>query len=264
MTDNWRDALPDEIKELETLQDIPDVETLAKSYDDAQKYVGRSIRIPSEDAGDEAITEFRTKLTQVPGVVILPGEDDKEGWNAFYSKLGRPSDGYGTDNEDFEKLAFEVGLTKDQATRIHDAANTASTEQDEARKLELAAKLEALQSEWGNAFDHKSRLATQAVQFLDREIKANGDLEEQLSAPGIGDNPLLIRALSKLGSLLGENKLGMTEVNNVFNVTPAEALERANEIMGNFQSPYHDAAHPQHNTTVDKVQRLMEVAHPDT
>jgi hypothetical protein len=62
---NWKASLPEDLRKEKSLEAIQDVSSLAKSYVDAEKIVGGSIRIPKE------------------------GADQKE-WDAFYSKLGRP------------------------------------------------------------------------------------------------------------------------------------------------------------------------------
>ena len=96
-TGTWRESLPDEIKESGALKDIPDVNTLAKSYVDAQSFIGRSIRIPGEDAGEDVRADFKDRLSKVDGVGFIPTqESSKEEWDSFYGKLGRPDevDGY--------------------------------------------------------------------------------------------------------------------------------------------------------------------------
>ena len=49
-TESWHSGLSDEYRGNESLSQIPDLNTLAKSYLDAQQYAGGSIRIPGEDA----------------------------------------------------------------------------------------------------------------------------------------------------------------------------------------------------------------------
>ena len=64
---NWRESLPDDLRDDPSLKSIQDVPGLAKSFIHAQKMVGADkIPVPTEHA-------------------------TKEDWDAVYSKLGRPA-----------------------------------------------------------------------------------------------------------------------------------------------------------------------------
>ena len=66
---NWRDSLAEDLRSEPSLKDFKDINSLAKSHVSAQKMLGGSIRIPGEDASDEARQEFYSKLSNVEGVV---------------------------------------------------------------------------------------------------------------------------------------------------------------------------------------------------
>ena len=195
---------------------------------------------------------------------MLPGDSDEERAQ-FYTKLGRPDEpsGYDVDHPTFPQLAYDLGLNRDQAHGIAKAMQDHDTEIAEARDATVQAGLAELQKEWGNAFEAKGRQAHQALAYLDRELKVNGELVKEMNEPGIGDNPLVIRALAHIGTMLGENKIGNVEVTSQFNITPGEAQERVNDIMADQAGAYYDTAHPSHQITVDKVQQLLQVVHPE-
>ena len=67
---DWKAELPEEIRDSPMVKEAPDLATLAKQAIDYQRMSGNSIRIPGEDASDEAITDFRGKLSKV-GMVPL-------------------------------------------------------------------------------------------------------------------------------------------------------------------------------------------------
>ena len=263
--ETWRDSLSEEIQNLDTLKDIPDVETLAKSYDDAQRYIGRSIRIPAEDAENGQWDDFREKLRSVPGVVMMPGDDDSDGWKDLYSKLGRPeeSSGYEIDDSEYQSAAHELGLTKDQATKLYSHVHADRQQEVEQRQQVIDGALETLKTKWGAEFERKGREAQQAVDYLDERMKAGGAFAEEMRKPGMGDSAYVIEMLSEVGSMLGEKTIAATDTSNTFGVPPGEALDRANAIIGDWDDPYHNASHPNHQSRVDHVRRLMEVAHPD-
>ena len=129
----WRSDLPEELREAGSLKDIPDVGTLAKAYVDAQSYIGGSIRIPGQDAGEEAWSDFKGKLNGIPGLGTIPTpESPQEDWASFYNKLGRPenADGYSIDRPEnlpgdpeaeqaFLEKMHEVGLNNKQRCKPH-------------------------------------------------------------------------------------------------------------------------------------------------
>lgn len=87
----WHEGLSDEYRGNESLANIPDIDTLAKSYLDAQSYMGGSIRIPSDDAGEDDWSSFNQKLTdKVPTLMNIPS-DEAEARTALLSRLGRPT-----------------------------------------------------------------------------------------------------------------------------------------------------------------------------
>ena len=107
---DWREGLPEELANHSALQDIKDIEGLAKTTIHAQKMVG----------GDK---------------LVRPDMDSpKEEWDKFYSALGRPekSSEYEMPTENmpsnvtfgdecyasFCEEAHRVGLSKDQAAAM--------------------------------------------------------------------------------------------------------------------------------------------------
>jgi hypothetical protein len=54
VTTDWRANLSDDLRSSKGLESVKDVESLAKQFLDAQSHIGNSIRIPGEDAGQDA------------------------------------------------------------------------------------------------------------------------------------------------------------------------------------------------------------------
>src|SRR3990170_781823 len=80
---DWRTGLPDDLRSHTALADIKDVGGLAKSFVNAQSLIGRSVRIPGEDASAEDREAFYQSLTKVPGVARLPDGNDEKAWAQF-------------------------------------------------------------------------------------------------------------------------------------------------------------------------------------
>ena len=241
------------------------VEDLAKGYANAEGMIGNSVRIPSNDSEPGQWDQFKDKLREVPGIAMMPGQDDDQGWNDLYTTLGKPSEssGYEIDDPAFMEVAHANHLTKQQAQQLYQAYSGDRTQHEEQRQIQMQGLMEDLKTDWGAAFEQKGRQAQQAVEYLDKKIKAGGELTRALHEPGMGDHPLLIKALSAIGDMLGEKHIAATDTSNVFGVAPSEARDRAMGIIGDLKDAYHNAVHPNHQSRVDHVRRLMEIAHPE-
>ena len=88
---NWRDELPDDLKGNEALSNFESIDQLAKSFVETKKFQGESIRIPGEDAGEDAIKEFNTKLLdKVPNLMPKPNLDSEDQAIEFFRSIGMP------------------------------------------------------------------------------------------------------------------------------------------------------------------------------
>jgi hypothetical protein len=168
---------------------------LAKSYLEAERRIGASIVIPGKDASKAEL-------------------------DAFAKRLGRPesSDGYELDpvflpegvseaggEKVFKDMAFEIGLTKDQARRLYKYATSQAFEGVAAMRKQQEqnkrAAADALRKEYGNEYD--GNLA--AVQKVN---KLFGDDEwVKYLNNGAGNEPALIKFLVKVSKQFSEDTL---------------------------------------------------------
>ena len=265
----WRESLPEDLREAGALRDIPDVNTLAKAYTDAQSYIGRSIRIPGDDAGDEVWSDFTAKLTNVPGIARVPTEDSSdEDWSAFYSRMGRPEtpDAYNikrqeglewSDAEDalLSKL-HEIGLNNRQASDLVNWMNEGVTEVNQDQERSRDAALAQLKDDWGQAFDSKISDAKAALNhFGDAQLMA------ELDASGLGNNVALIKAFAEIGKGFSEDPAMSTGDRRAMAVTPAEARMQIDEILANPTHPYNDANNPGHDAAILRMSKLYQAAY---
>ena len=266
----WRSDLPEELREAGSLKDIPDVGTLAKAYVDAQSYIGGSIRIPGQDAGEEAWSDFKGKLNGIPGLGTIPTpESPQEDWASFYNKLGRPenADGYSIDRPEnlpgdpeaeqaFLEKMHEIGLNNKQASELINWMHSGNQNVSEEMQATQDHALSELKSEWGQAFDKKLGDARNALQVYGDEAMVN-----MLNTTGLGDSPAMIKTFAKIGETLTEDAALNLGGSTRSGSTPAEARTQINEILGNASHPYNDSSHPQHNAEVDRVSRLYQAAY---
>ena len=244
-TTDWKASLSDEIKSDKSLENIKDIEGLAKSYVHAQKMVG-SDKIP------------------VPNKYAT--EDD---WNAVYEKLGRPktADGYKFDLpqdkqvdeaslKEFSNQAHKLGLLPSQAQGVVKFYNdiTAKSLQDADSKA-LAARetsTKELKQEWGQAFDQKvSQAAT-----LAKSVGATELLDANLAdGTKLGDHPVMIKAFAELAGKMGEDTI--TQASGPAYLTPNQIEKQIGELT-QPGSAYWDKNHMNHQAAVQEVLALRE------
>jgi len=135
---------------------------------------------------------------------------------------------------------------------MHDGNQNVTAEMQQTQDRSL----EALKTEWGQAFDQKLGQARNALQAY-----GDDDLVEMLNNTGLGDSPHMIKAFAKIGEGLTEEAALNLGGSQASRNTPAEALSQISEIIGNAAHPYNDENHPGHNAEVDRVARLYQAAY---
>jgi hypothetical protein len=242
---NWKDALPEEVREDPSMEAIQTVDNLAKSYVNAQKMIGTDkIMVPNKYA-------------------------EENEWNDVFKKLGLPEkpDDYDinfTETEDFDKDFFSnfknaahgAGILPKQAQKLFDWYTETNTQliNDYQTQREVTEKqaTDNLKSEWGSAYDSKLKAAQAAVNHY-----GDDGLTSFLDETGLGNNPNLIKAFAKMGESLSEDSF--TDGNsNKFGITPQDAQAQINSIMADSKHPYHDKYNPSHTNAVSEVQRLFQ------
>lgn len=254
--EDWRGSLPDDLQGLTTIQDIGTLADLVKSYDSAQRMIGSSVRIPSQEAGPEDWEAFHAKLKDIPGITRITDETRDD----VFNKLGRPETPDGYDAELPAELRAEfhkLGLTKQQAEAVVERFGKDQAERETAIRAEIEQGMEQLKADWGRAFEKNIGLARNVVRMYD-ELTGGTELRDFLNSSKLGDHPALIKAFAKIGELFGEARTlkGHSEFSNRFDITPEEARMRAEEIMRNREDAYWKGD----ETRVREVSRLMEIA----
>lgn len=229
-----------------SLKAIQDVPSLIKSYVHAQKKMGM----------DKA---------------VLPNKNStKEEWLGLYHKLGLPAE-FGEYEfkspeetvfkdemlEAFKETAYNNNLLPDQASAVLDFLNNYTSE--EASKMQATqeeqtqAAIGDLKNEWGDAFEQNLRKAKLAVQEF-----GGDELRNYLDQTGLGNDPQIVKVFSQIGdSFFKEDSFG-TEGKSSYAMAPDEAQAQINKIMGDFDGPYFNSQHPDHNRIVNEVNKLYK------
>lgn len=211
--------------------------------------------------------------------VIPSGKNDTpEVWNAALAKLGLPetADGYKLERPQLpdgmafddrweagiKKLFHQAGLPNRSAQILYTAMvqglATGQKAQQDAAAAETQKATQALEKDWGKNFDYNLGLAQKVIDTYGGKPEEIQAFKEQF-----GNNPVALRILANIGTLIGEGNFVKGQA-PAFTYTPDEAKSKAMDIMSNKQNPlyeaYHTKGHIRHNEAVDEVERLFVVA----
>jgi len=215
-----------------------------------------------------------TNLEKAVGAdkVVLPLEDqDLREWDGW-GKLGTPEEasGYnlaapeGFEHYDqglgdwFREAAHENKMPAVMAQSMHDKfverMGTSYTEQAAETERQNDEWLNEIKTKYGTAFDERVAAANSAL----REFGGDA-LRDTLNNAGLGTNPAVIDALSKIGVALGKGpQFKDSESSGQFGTTPEMAKEQIAKIRAN--PGLMDVSHPEHRVLNDKLTRLTELA----
>ena len=168
--------LPEDLRDDPSLKDFKSINDLVKSYKSSEAMLGGSIRIPGEDASEEQKTAFYAKLMKVPGVALLPEEDDQESMNSYLKSVGKAppesADHYsieleGVEADDpylksFREFAHSTGLTQEQAKASMDFIDNSQTDDAKAMNEHGVAKLKET---WGGDYENRLNGANAALKM---------------------------------------------------------------------------------------------------
>jgi len=204
---DWRTEIPEEIRGHKSLETITDVGQLAKSFVNAQSMIGADkVAIPGKYATD----------------------DD---WGVVYDKMGRPaeSSGYELENKiaegqaensemitGFKDIAHKLGLQTKQAQGLLNWFNETTAQEPidpNAMIIKQQQTVDALKKEMGAAFDDNIALGNGILSEFGPDDIVTLKMED---GSLFGDNPDVIRMMSKLGRFLkekvGEDTLAGTKM----------------------------------------------------
>jgi len=216
---------------------------LAKSYTELERMQTNHVRFPGEDAGEEDISKFNSKMLD-RGFYKMPS--DPESQRDVLKLMGLPNEASGYEFEEieginldaeaegaFKAVAHEAGLTSDQAKMIHDYLGTnIAKDTQEAQKQGEAAMAE-LKGEWGAAFEHKLEANRNTVAMLEKNVPGISSYFDQMAENGYDAN--MVRLMDAVTEIFGETGAAKYEPRS--SLTREEAMARIREVQGNPNHP---------------------------
>lgn len=237
---NWQDLLPENVRGWDEVKNSDSPEKFFGQMENLRSMMGKSIRIPTEDAGEEAMQAFMEKVTSVDGVMVKP--KDADGVKAFLDTL---------DPE-----------TKRQAFDFVQGDETIQAERQQAEleqhAQEITDGINKLKDEWGNAFERNLDGAKNVVKLIDERM-GDGRLTAALDATGAAGNPDMIAFFAEVAKMLGETPAVDGQEVNTFAISPSEAKERIAEIESN--PVYWGKDTPEKKMLIAKRSKYYDIAY---
>lgn len=243
-TPSWRDTLPEGIRGDQTLSKYSNVETLAQAHINLQKMVGSD-------------------------KIAIPGKNSSEAdWQNVFKKLGLPEsvDKYEMKAPEaikdekflsaFKEQALKAGVLPSQAEKLLNwsVENSVASQKAMAdqREQAQAKAIDGLKAEWGEGWDRKVGAAKAGVEWAGGE-----DLRQYLAKTGLGNDPVVIKMMAKVGEALTEGKVRGEGAGMSGGLTPDEAQKKINSVLSDASSPYHNRNHADHGRAIEEMNRLF-------
>ena len=269
---DWRQGLPEDIRDAPVFKDIADLPTLAKNYQELKSYQGNSLRIPGEDAGEEDVAAFHQKIMdKVPGLIYSPDLENSEQMDAIYTRLGRPEEATGyeipeidtggiemdfTMAEALKPIAHKYGLSKKQFEGIVSEMTAGNVGQAKQLQQQHAQDISDLSREWGAAYNERVSKAAKVAEATN----APAELVNAIKNGHAGSGTL--KWLYGLSESLGGETAQLVKQQGSPTMTPDDAKMKISEIRNNKEHPYWNQADPAHASAKKRMRELHKLAYP--
>ena len=228
------DLLPEDVRKDPSLSSFKTVGEVAKSYVETKKLVGQIKHAPAKPE------EY--KFTSLSN--LHPGIKNVEGTQKFLASTLHELD---IDNERADKIQQKIITALDNGLKNNDVAI-------ETKRKEVET---ALRQEWGTDYE-----------------KNSGNIENILTRVGAGDlaksvknDPIALKAIHKITSLLSEDSIGkLGDTNQNTGTDKESALRRIEEIKKEHKElgakhPMFDSKHKDSEKAVKEWNDLHQVAY---
>ena len=260
---SWRDNLPETIRGWDEVKNSDTPDKFWGQMEAMRAHMGRSIRIPGEDAPPEDMTAFNQRLMEkVPGLMMTPNSEDKDAMALALKNLGAPDEaaGYSAElpeqHQGLKELAQKYSLTRDQFGMVEELVGIDNIRREESAKG-LKATQEELKTEWGAAHDERMSAVKEILQTTGApeailKMAEAGELR--------GDAAKWVYNMSQAVGKEGVNIAGQTSSapQTEAAVSPEEATIQLGEVMRN--PAYFNNSDPMHKALVAKALKLQYYA----
>jgi len=246
-----RDWIPEDLRGEKSLDAIKDVPGLTKSYVEAQKMIGGSVRIPKEGATPEEWAEFHTKMGR---------PDDVAGYEFVKPELPAGVDWDEGLMDWFGKTAHDAGLSKGQANKLMEAWNDNQFTQAHDGQKALGTEVRDLKDLWGDKYDGNVELGVRAVETLlpADEVK---DFKQIIDSTGVGNRSVVLKMFAAMGNILKADGYIIGDGHGGA-LGPESAKAKIAEINNDMKHPHNVPDDPGHEEAVKEMTQLFKTAYP--
>lgn len=268
----WADSLPEDVRSWDEVKNSEDPAKFWDQMTNMRSRMGSSIRIPSEEAGDEDRAKFHEKLkAKVPGLMATPDFEKDETLQDLYAKMGRPVDSKGyvtpefkdskgqpiqnldtTMAEALKEVAHKAGLNQAKYAEIVSSITNASISKYEAMLDAQRADHDALATEWGAAHDRNSKIVEN---FISKSDAPEAVLKAMKT--GMMDRSTMVWLHRVASQTLGTGSGFQGDDSNKGVMTPDEAALKISEIRNNPNHAYNKGKSDPGNEAAKKLMRSL-------
>ena len=227
-------------------------EALTKSYVEAQKMIGNSLRLPSKDAKPEdrerAVNDILGKLREGGILETIPESPEKYEIKLPQIEGFEPNEPLITG---FKQAAHKMGIPPSQAQGLFDWYINYQEDQDRAEQAEFEKMKQTMIIEFGGLYQRKMEAARRAVA---KYLGTEGDTIISQLSPAIGKK--LVMAFAEIGEPLLEEALATGSLTGI--VGKEQVKVKIDAMMNDPKSPLNDLSHRQHNEAVDEYTKLQQ------
>jgi hypothetical protein len=245
LPENWKELAG--FKDDPALEPIKDFKGLVSSMVNAQRMIGADkIQLPNKHDDGSQLREIFHKLG-------LPSEADKY---EIKAEIEEGSEGL---LNAFKEKAYELGVLPGQAQdlfqHMYKTYNETDNQAFEEFNKQRIHEQEALKKEWGQGYDGKIQLATNAIKHLAGEDQ---NLFDHLVSAEVGGDPKMVKMFAKLGKCSKKITLFQTHRANGGKLLkkPRQKLSQLWEILSTHTMTERT---PSHARAVQEVLKLREM-----
>lgn len=238
---DWRETVTgDDLKA--HAKNFNSVTDLVKGHFELRKKLSSSITPPGKDAKPEEIAAYRQKIG-VP--------ESADGYKFTMPEGKEATDADKALHARWAKAFHDLDIPAEKAAKLNETANAIAADMQkamaDANKTYADQTIATLKKEWGNDFEANKTYANRAATVVfGSEFESFRQIKDS-SGNYVGDNPVMLKALAKLGREMGEDGLKGTMTQD----------QRAG-----MESEYHELTKKIHNANErgDRIeaQRLFE------
>ena len=260
VSSNWRDTIPDNVKEWDEFKNSDSADKFFDQMSNMRSMIGNSIRVPSEEASDEARSDFYEKvMRKAPDLMRRPDIDNDEVMTDVWGSLGKPETPAKYDLPEFEdyqindnraqelkEMAHKANLTKRQFKALANDILGLDRQSQMSVDETVASDKKTLASDWGEAYEQRTRVAATIAEKSGAPEALVNAIKEGKADSGT------MKWLYQLSKQMSGEGSPMASMGDQID-SPADIQGKVDDIMNNQSHPYWDSAHPQHKRAVDNM-----------